>query len=442
MRGTQSINHLGHLTIGGVDTTWLAQSFGTPLYVYDVALMKQNVNLMKQAFEEFPVQWQIAYASKAFSSVAMYQLVDQLGLALDVVSGGELYTAIQAGLDPKHIHFHGNNKSEQELSFALDQGIGTIIVDNDFELDMLSELTVARQQSVDVLFRITPGVEAHTHEYITTGQEDSKFGFNVNDQTIENAVRLAQSHSLMNLKGLHWHIGSQIFESMGFVTAIKNMFGHIKAWRDRLGFTPEILNVGGGFGIQYTKEDDPIPLDTHIREIVQQIQQASEQLKMPVPEVWVEPGRALVGEAGTTLYTAGAKKHVPGIRTYLSVDGGMTDNLRPALYQSKYEAMNASKADIKADQTVSLAGKCCESGDMLIWDACLPETLPGDLIAVFCTGAYGYSMANNYNRLPRPAVVFVENGDAQLVVRRETYADLVRHDLDYTLSLSGVGNKS
>ncbi|RYL94846.1 diaminopimelate decarboxylase [Sporolactobacillus sp. THM7-4] len=431
LHGTQKIGANGHLYIGGIDTSELAREFGTPLYVYDTALIKEKIKAFKDAFAKYrQINWQVAYASKAFSTLAMIQLVRDSGLSLDVVSGGELYTALKAGFPPEKIHFHGNNKSEDELSLALDVKIGAIIADNFNELDLLERMCARRKQKMAVLLRVTPGVEAHTHEFIMTGHDDSKFGFNLDNGMAEKAVNFALRAEHLELKGIHCHIGSQIFETEGFVQAIRTICRYADQWKNELGFQMGVLNVGGGFGIKYTENDHPLAVKQYIDQIVRTVEEECGNHALPVPEIWVEPGRSIVGEAGTTLYTIGSSKDIPGIRKYLAVDGGMADNIRPALYQAKYDAIVATRADEAADETVTISGKCCESGDILIKEASVPRTCEnGDLLAVFCTGAYGYSMASHYNRLTLPAVVFVENGEASLVVRRETYADLIRLDL-------------
>lgn len=429
LHGTSRVNEKGHLEIGGVDTVDLVEQYGTPLYVYDVALIRKRAREFKNTFEELGIKAQVAYASKAFSSIAIVQLAHEEGLSLDVVSGGELYTALKAGFPPNKIHFHGNNKSVEEITMALEAKIGCIVVDNFHEIDLLKELTKQLSQKVDILLRVTPGVEAHTHDYITTGQEDSKFGFDLHNGQIENAIELVLHDPHIHLLGIHCHIGSQIFETKGFVLATEKIFRKIAEWKERYSFTPNVLNLGGGFGIRYTKDDDPLPMKVYVEKMVEVVKEHSQQLNIDLPEIWIEPGRSLVGDAGTTLYTIGSQKNVPDIRKYLAIDGGMSDNIRPALYQAKYEAVLANRLNDKPNETVSIAGKCCESGDMLIWDLPLPEAKTGDILAVFCTGAYGYSMANNYNRICRPAVVFVENGEAKLVIRRESYEDLVHLDL-------------
>ncbi|MBS2969479.1 diaminopimelate decarboxylase [Metabacillus sp. KIGAM252] len=429
LHGTSKINNLGHLEIGGVDTVAIAEQYGTPVYVYDVELIRKRARQFKQAFENENVKAQVAYASKAFSSVAMFQLVQEEGLSLDVVSAGELYTALRAGFSPEKIHFHGNNKSEEELKMAMEAGIGCIVVDNFYEIHLIAELAKVNKQTVSVLLRVTPGVEAHTHDYITTGQEDSKFGFDLQNGQIERAMEIVLADSSFNLLGVHCHIGSQIFDGAGFVLAAEKIFKKIKEWKGSFGFVPSVVNLGGGFGIRYTSEDEPLHPASYVEQMIQAVKAQSKLLEMEIPEIWIEPGRSLVGDAGTTLYTIGSRKEVPNIREYIAVDGGMSDNIRPALYQAKYEAALANRMNDACSKEVSIAGKCCESGDMLLWDIELPETSAGDLLAVFCTGAYGYSMANNYNRIARPPVVFVENGEAQLVIRRESFEDLLKLDL-------------
>ncbi len=426
--GTSAVSEEGHLTIGGVDTVQLGKQYGTALYVYDVAMIREKARAFRNAFEKNNVSYQVAYASKAFSCVAMIQLAEEEELSLDVVSGGELYTALQAGFPVNRIHFHGNNKSAAEIRMALDAEIGCFVVDNFYELSLLEQLSEEKGVQTNVLLRITPGIEAHTHDYILTGQEDSKFGFDLQSGQVEQAIQAATSKDAIHLLGLHCHIGSQIFETTGFIMAIDKIYSYLTTWYKSFGFEPEVLNLGGGFGIRYTSEDDPLPVEDYIAAMTTTVKKNLSE-GMTMPEIWIEPGRSLVGEAGSTLYTVGSHKHVPELRNYLAVDGGMSDNLRPALYQAKYEATIANRMKEPSNHLYSVAGKCCESGDMLIWDCELQRAIAGDTMAVFSTGAYGYSMSNNYNRLPKPAVVFVENGEANLVVKRESYEDLIRHDL-------------
>ncbi|WP_246942343.1 diaminopimelate decarboxylase [Bacillus pinisoli] len=429
LHGTSAVNEKGHLEIGGVDTATLAKEFGTPLYVYDVALIKERARGFRKTFEELNIKAQVAYASKAFSSIAMFQLVEEEGLSLDVVSGGELYTALAAGFPAERIHFHGNNKSPYEIEMALNAEIGCFVVDNFYELSLLEDICRQLQKKTQILIRVTPGIEAHTHDYILTGQEDSKFGFDLQSGQADEAIQLIQTFEFVELLGIHSHIGSQIFETKGFVMAAEKLFEKMESWKKELQYVPKVVNLGGGFGIRYTAEDDPIPVSQYVIEIVEAVKKKVEELNIDMPEIWIEPGRSLVGDAGTTLYTVGSQKNVPNVRKYVAVDGGMSDNIRPALYEAKYEAVLANRMKDEKEETVSIAGKCCESGDMLIWDIDLPKASADDILAVFCTGAYGYSMANNYNRIPRPAVVFVENGKAELVVKRESYEDLIKLDL-------------
>jgi diaminopimelate decarboxylase len=428
LHGTSRVNSNGHLEIGGVDTVELANRYGTPLYVYDEQLIRDQCRAYVRAFEKTGFAFQVAYASKAFCTMAMCKLVEKEGLSLDVVSGGELHTAVQAGFPANRIHFHGNNKSPEELLYALEVGIGTFIIDNFYELELLHALATEKQMTCNIMLRITPGVEAHTHEYITTGQEDSKFGFDLSNGDAMKAIQLASGKEYFRLIGVHTHIGSQIFDTTGFRVMIERIADLCRQAADILGHELPVVNVGGGAGVRYHSEDSPIEIGQFVSELAESIEQEFTAQNLQIPEIWVEPGRSIIATAGTTLYTIGSRKELPGIRTYIAVDGGMTDNPRPALYQAKYEATIANKMLEPHDEKVSIAGKCCESGDMLIWDIVLPKAEAGDLLAVSCTGAYNYSMASNYNRVARPAVVFVKDGQADVVVRRETYQDLVAYD--------------
>jgi diaminopimelate decarboxylase len=430
LHGSAEIKN-GHLTIGGVSTLELAKQYGTPLYVYDTALIRERARGFKETFDSLGVKAEVAYASKAFSCIAVFQLMKEEGLSLDVVSGGELYTALKAGFPPERIHFNGNNKSEEELMMAIENNIGCIVVDNFYELQLVNAISQSTERVTKVLLRVTPGIEAHTHDYILTGQEDSKFGFDLGNGQARDAMKMAMSYEGIELLGLHCHIGSQIFETTGFILAAKKIIEKVAKWKSQYDYDPRVINLGGGFGIRYTKDDDPIPPAQYVKEMIGAVKQEVERYNLEMPEIWIEPGRSLVGDAGTSLYTLGSRKEVPNIRKYLAIDGGMSDNIRPALYKAKYEAVIANKADHPPEETVSIAGKCCESGDMLIWDLPLPQSEAGDTLAVFCTGAYGYSMANNYNRIPRPAVVFVENGEARLAVQRETYEDMISLDIRF-----------
>ena len=424
-------NDQGHLMIGGVDALKLTENFGTPLVVYDVAQIRKQFNALKQAFVAGQVDYAISYASKAFTSIAIYQVINELGGHIDVVSGGELYTALKAGFPTEKISFHGNNKTKDELLMAVENNVGVIILDNFHEIELLKQVLHETNKKVQVMLRITPGVSAHTHEYDQTGQEDSKFGFDVRSGQAEKAFLQVKAEEQMELIGLHAHIGSQILETEGFNLEVEKLMQLVQEWKQKYDYQPQVLNLGGGFGIRYTAKDRVIGLGTFVEQIIASVRTLAEQYQLNVPAIWVEPGRSIVGEAGYSLYTVGSRKDVPGLTPYVTVDGGMGDNIRPALYQAEYEALVAKRPAAEPVEKVHLAGRYCESGDILIDQACLPKTKPGDVIAVLATGAYGYSMASNYNRVPRPAVVFAENGQAQEVVTRETYDDLIKNDRFY-----------
>jgi len=427
--GTSRINRHGRLEIGGVDTADLAERFGTPLYVVDEALVRQRCREFMDAFRASGVPFEVSYASKAFCVKAIVRVVEEEGLALDVVSDGELYTALEAGFPARRIHFHGNNKTPDEIAMGLDAGIGCFVVDNFTEIALLNAMAGERGIHARALLRITPGVEAHTHEFISTGQEDSKFGFNLAGGAAFEAVKAASEAPHLELLGVHSHIGSQIFEVEGFRLAAEKVADFAADVKKQLGVTLSVVNLGGGFGIRYVEGDRPLAVGEYVKAITDAVKERFGAHGLELPSIWIEPGRSIVGDAGTTLYTVGSVKDIPGVRKYVAVNGGMTDNPRPALYGAVYEAVIANRADAAPEEKVSIAGKCCESGDMLIWDVELPKVQTGDTLAVFCTGAYNYSMASNYNRLRRPAVVFVKDGEADLVVRRETYEDLVSNDV-------------
>ena len=428
LRGSMEINDDGHLVIGGCDTVALAETYGTPLYVIDEKLMRERCRAYLAGFARTYPKARVIYAGKALLTTAICRIVEQEGLGLDVVSGGELYTALTADFPVDRIYFHGNNKSIDELDLALRSGVHRIVVDNFYELDLLSQMAVGRNVTANVLLRLTPGIEAHTHSYIRTGQSDSKFGFSLEGGMALEAARRALAKPRLALRGFHCHIGSQIFEVESFEAAAAVMFDFLEKVRRELGYVAEELNLGGGLGIRYSGQDVSMDPAAYAERLGAFVAREAEARAYPEPLILIEPGRSIVGEAGTTLYTIGSSKDIPGIRTYVAVDGGMGDNPRVALYQAKYEAVIANRAGETPTRSVSIAGKCCESGDMLIWDLEVPEWRPGDILAVFSTGAYNYSMASNYNRLPRPAMVLVCDGRSDLIVRRETYEDLVRHD--------------
>lgn len=429
----EQINAAGHLTIGGCDTIELAHEYGTPLVVYDVSKIRDQIRRFRQVFEDNQVDYAVSYASKAFAAVAMYQLAAAEGAHVDVVSGGELYTALKAGFPMERVSFHGNNKSRDELLMAIRHHVGVIMLDNFHEIDLLNDLLEATDQRMKVMLRITPGISAHTNKYIQTGQVDSKFGFDLQSGQADQALEKVLANPRMTMLGLHAHIGSQIFELAGFEGVADKLVAVASHWQEKFGYQARVINVGGGFGIRYVSADHPLMPEQFVDAIIKAIKQAIAKTNLKLPAIWIEPGRSIVGPAGYNLYTVGSRKDVPGLKPYLTVDGGMGDNIRPALYQAQYETVLASDPHAPLKEHVRLAGKYCESGDILSQDQALPATKPGDVLAMLDTGAYGYSMASNYNRNPRPAVVFAEKGTAQLVIKRESYQDLVHLDLPYSM---------
>lgn len=419
-------NAAGHIAIGGVDALKLTQQYGTPLIAYDTGAIRRQIRSFQRVFEDLNIAHRVVYASKAFSSLAMYQLAAESNIGCDVVSGGELYAALKGGMRPEMIEFHGNNKLPHELEYAVDAQIGCIVVDNFQELHTLQAILAGRQQTMRVMLRVAPGILAETHEYISTGQEKSKFGFDIRSGQAARALQEMLADDHLDVIGVHCHIGSQIFDVQGFIGAAKKMALLLRDWNQEFSFDAQVLNLGGGFGIKYTGEDDPLPAEEFVKTIIEVVEYKVNKYHLQMPAIWVEPGRALVGDAATTLYTIGSSKHVAGVCDYISVDGGMGDNIRPALYHAKYEALLADRPHAENTQVATVVGKYCESGDILVEDCPLPPTHPGDVLAVPATGAYGYTMASNYNRNPRPAVVFCENGESRLVIRRETYADMLR----------------
>lgn len=429
IQGNQ-INASGHLTIGGCDAVALADEYGTPVLVYDTAKIRHQIQAFQEVFEENEVDYAVCYASKAFANTAMYQLVNQMNGHVDVVSAGEIQMALHAGFPAKKMTFHGNNKSEEELRLALKVGIGLIALDNFHEIALLHRLLEETGGRANVILRITPGISAHTHEYIQTGQVDSKFGFDLASGQADEALQRVLQEPRMTMLGIHAHIGSQIFELAGFEGASEKLVDLAARWARDYGYQTKILNVGGGFGIRYVSADRPLAPQDFVNLIIQTVKQRTRSLNILTPAIWIEPGRSIVGPAGYSLYTVGARKDVQGIRSYLAVDGGMGDNIRPALYDAKYEAVLANNPLAPVMETVRVAGKYCESGDVLIQEQALPQTKPGDILAILNTGAYGYSMASNYNLNVKPAVVFVENGRSTLVTRRERIDDLERLDFN------------
>lgn len=431
--GTQRVNEKNHLEIGGCDTVSLAAEFGTPLYVMDEALIRQNCRTYKSAFAREYGDCEIAYAGKAFIVMAMCALVAQEGMWLDVASAGELYTALRGHFPPERVIFHGNYKTPQELQMAVDNGVGYVVVDNFSELDQLNSIAQSAGRVQAILIRCNPGVDPHTHRLISTGKEDSKFGFNIKDGSAIRAIKRALELPGLDLKGVHCHIGSQLLDITPYVETAPVMIGLMRQARDELGVELGVLDFGGGLGIRYLEEHNPPTIDDLARTLSRAILDGIASAGIAKPKLFVEPGRSIVGEAGTTLYTVGPVKEVgipepPGRRVYVSVDGGLSDNPRPALYDALYSAIIANKAGDEPTGEYTVAGRHCET-DTLIPHVKLPPVDSGDILAVQSTGAYNYSMASNYNRFARPAVVFVKDGEADLVVRRETLDDLLKCDL-------------
>ena len=424
------INEAGHLTIGGVDTIMLAEKYGTPLYVMDEDDIRRSCSLYKKSIDKYyDGQGLVTYASKAFCCKEICKVAASEGLGLDVVSAGELYTAHEAGFPMEKVFFHGNNKTMEELTLALEYGVGRIVVDNLTELAFLNTLARSQGKTANIFFRIKPGIDAHTHDFVRTGQIDSKFGLALETGEAMEAVKEALGYENICLKGLHCHIGSQIFDIEPFEHAAQVMLGFIAQIKTEAGYEIGELNLGGGFGIKYITEHDPVAYDNYMQKVSVVVNNTCKDLAIKRPFIIIEPGRSIAGPAGITLYTVGAVKEIPHIRTYVSIDGGMTDNPRYALYQSEYECLVASRAGEPREKVVTIAGKCCESGDLIGEGMHIQDVKPGDIIAVLATGAYNYSMSSNYNRIPKPAVIFVKGGKDRLVVKRETLEDIIRNDL-------------
>ncbi|MEH2286319.1 diaminopimelate decarboxylase [Nostoc sp.] len=421
---TARVHNHDLLEIGGCDVTTLVEQFGSPLYILDEETLRSACQQYRDAFKQYyKGESQVLYASKAWNCLAVCAIAASEGLGIDVVSGGELYTALQAGVSPEKIYLHGNNKSREELILAIKSGV-TIVADNWYELHTLVEIAQP-SLPIRIMLRLTPGIECHTHEYIRTGHLDSKFGFDPNN--LDEVFAFVSQQSTLNCVGVHAHIGSQIFERQPH----QDLAAVMVQWlRDATKYDLKIteLNVGGGLGIKYVESDDPPSIEEWVKAICEVIQAACAAENLPLPKLLSEPGRSLIATACVTAYTVGSSKVIPKIRTYVAIDGGMSDNPRPITYQSVYRAVIANKMSFPLSQTVTIAGKHCESGDILIKNALLPKTEPGDILVVMGTGAYNYSMASNYNRLPRPAAVVVANGEANLILQRETYEDLIRQD--------------
>lgn len=424
-------NEKGHLTIGGADAVELAQKFGTPLYVLDERTIRGHCRAFSRSLtEDYAGDGLVLYASKALACKELYRIMKDEGLGVDVVSGGELYTALSVGFPAEKIYFHGNNKTEEELRYAISSGVGTIVIDNLEELDTVASLSAhSSGKTVEIMLRIKPGIDAHTHDFIRTGQIDSKFGFALETGEAFEAVKKALSLDGVSLTGVHCHIGSQIFEYEPFEAAADTMLRFMRLVADKTGHTLKKLDLGGGFGIRYLIGDDAKLYRSFMCRLSKRIKATCDETGFPLPYLLIEPGRSIVGPAGTTLYTVGAVKNIPNVRTYVLVDGGMCDNPRYALYRSQYTAAIANRALEDPAGLFTIAGRCCESGDLIQENAPLQSCKKGDILAVFCTGAYNYSMASNYNRFPRPEMIMITNGEPRVIIKRETYEDIIRNDL-------------
>jgi diaminopimelate decarboxylase len=426
--GTQRVNEARHLEIGGCDTVELAAQYGTPLFVMDEAHMRYTMRAMKKALADQHAQTTVIYASKAFPCLAISRIVAQEGLSIDVASAGELFTALRADFPPERIVFHGNNKSREELEMALRAGVGRIVVDNEHELDVLDDVAQQNGRTQQILLRLTASVDAHTHRLIQTGRTDTKFGMNLRGGGARSGVEKAITKKNLELVGLSSHIGSQILDAEFFQLAAGQMVEFLAEIKRDLNLILPELDLGGGLGIRYLPEHNPPSFEEYAAILIGTVKEKCAEFGLDVPHISVEPGRSIVGEAGTTLYRAGGIKSIPEIRTYVAVDGGLSDNPRPALYEAKYHVVNASRAAENPSETYTVAGKHCET-DVLFENVQTAPIAPGDILAVYSTGAYNFAMASNYNRFRRPAVVLVNDGQADIIIERETLEDVISHDV-------------
>ena len=432
--GTSKINEKGNLSIGGVDTIDLAKKFRTPLYVMDQELIETTIDKMKKAFKSSRFNTRIAYAGKAFLTTGMAKLINSKELDLDVVSGGELYTAYKAGFPMERVHLHGNNKTIEEIEMAVELGIDTIVVDNEDEIEKIEKICKEKNKKQAVLVRIDPGIEAHTHHYIKTSGLTSKFGISLFQENLFDIIKRLNDSPYIEFKGFHTHIGSQIFQSAFFIFALDEIFKYLDKLKKELGIVVHTVNMGGGFGVYYKEGDDPKEIDEVLSEIITYTEAMEIKYQIGFKELCIEPGRSIVANAGTTLYEVGGIKETVGGKTYVFIDGGMSDNIRTALYQAEYEAGVVNKLTDIDTKEITLAGKLCESGDIIIEKGKLPKsTTIGDIVAVTTTGAYCYTMSSNYNRITKPAVVFVKNGEAKVAVKRESFEDLIRNDEEFEI---------
>ena len=419
----------GILEIGGILVTQLKKDYGTPLYIYDLEFMEKKIKALRDGFVSEKFKTTVVYASKAYLSRGMVQVIDRMGLHIDAVSAGELHTILSTEINPKKVHMHGNNKSLEEIEICVKNEIGSIILDNRYEADRVADVCRENGKKMNVMLRLNIGIDAHTHEYIKTAKHTSKFGESIFDEEILGIVKDIVVKDELNFLGFHCHIGSQIFDELAFCEGIDTMVKFTKEVSEKLKITIPEINIGGGFGVRYTEEDTDVDLKKLMKKIVECLEKTLESEKLEVENISIEPGRSIVAQAGSTLYTVGGKKRTYGGEKYIFIDGGMTDNIRPSLYQAKYESVVANRLNEDKKEVVTLAGKCCESGDIIIKDIKLSRCKEGDSILVGCTGAYGHSMSSNYNKALKPAVVFVKNGKSHLVSKRESYEDLMKNDL-------------
>ena len=417
------------LYFDGCNTVELAKKYQTPLYVYSENNIVKRCNELKECFLNKYENTRVAYASKAFSCMAIYKLMEREGMCLDIVSGGELYTAIKVGFPAERIEFNGNNKLRCEIEQAVDYNIGRIVVDGLNEIDIIEQICKEKGKKMNIMMRITPGVKSDSHDYIVTGKKDSKFGIPLDEDIIYPHIKKAIDSEYVNFLGFHFHVGSQLNDNKSHLAALETMLKLVKETKEKFGYTVTELNLGGGFGIKYIESDNSKSYSYFLDPMMQRIEKFCNEIKIKRPTIVIEPGRSMVGEAGMTLYTVGSIKNIRGVRKYVSVDGGMTDNLRPALYQASYNAIIANKAAKAKDDLVTICGKCCESGDILIKDIYLPKSDTGDILAIYSTGAYGYSMASNYNKNPIPAVVLLKDGRDELIIKRQSYEDIIKNEL-------------
>ncbi|MGL5348791.1 MAG: diaminopimelate decarboxylase [Peptostreptococcaceae bacterium] len=434
LHGSMAIKD-NNLYIGGISCLELSEKYSTPLYVFDEELVRDNC---REYIDNFKVREngnRVAYAGKAFLPIHMCKLIDEEGLYLDVVSGGELYTAHKSNFPMEKILFHGNNKTIDEIRMGIDLGVGRFVVDNFYELDLIEAICKEEDKTQDIYFRITPGIEAHTHDYIKTGQIDSKFGFALVNGDLYNAIEELKKYSQINLVGIHAHIGSQIFDIEPFLDEVDIMMNLVKEIKEKYNIEISEVDLGGGIGVYYTKKDQPKDIKEFCKSIIQRADETCKNIGIDLPILVIEPGRSIVANAGSTLYTVGSIKDIKDVRTYVSVDGGMTDNIRPSLYQAGYECAIVNKIGFDKVNQVTVAGKCCESGDILITDTNIMDIKSGDVLVTTSTGAYGYSMASNYNKIPKPAVVSVREGESKIICKRQSYEDMISLELEAEIEI-------